>query len=64
MDEEERYTELIIGSSKTKNSILYFLISGELMKILKPVMKVVDADIIVLDNNAILIEFRNTETIL
>ena len=58
MDEDERHTELMIGAPKTQNSIRDIPISRELMKMLKPVRKVVNADYFVLSNDAKPIEPR------
>lgn len=58
MDEDERYTELMIGAPKTQNSIRDIPISRELMKMLKPERKVVNADYFVLSNDMNPIEPR------
>ena len=58
IDENERHTELMIGAPKTQNSIRDIPISRELMKMLKPVRKVVNADYFVLSNDVNPIEPR------
>ena len=58
MDEDERHTELMIGAPKTQNSIRDIPISRELMRMLKPVRKVVNADYFVLSNDVKPIEPR------
>lgn len=58
MDEDERHTELMIGTPKTQNSIRDIPISRELMRMLKPVRKVVNADYFVLSNDVKPIEPR------
>lgn len=58
MDEDERHTELMIGAPKTQNSIRDIPISKELMKMLKPLRKVVNVDYFILSNDANPIEPR------
>ena len=48
----ERHTELIIGTPKTKNSIREIPISKELMKLLRPLKKLMNDDYFVITNEA------------
>ena len=58
MDGQERHTELLIGVPKTQNSIRDIPVTRGLMKILKPIKKVVNADFYVLSNDSNPIEPR------
>ena len=52
IDGEKRHTELIIGTPKTKNSIREIPISKELMKLIRPLKKLMNDDYFVLTNEA------------
>lgn len=49
---DERRTELVIGSPKTKNSIREIPISKELMKLIRPLKKLMNDDYFVITNEA------------
>lgn len=49
---DERRTELVIGTPKTKNSIREIPISKELMKLIRPLKKLVNDDYFVITNEA------------
>ena len=49
---DERRTELVIGSPKTKNSIREIPISKELMKLIRPLKKLMNDDYYVITNEA------------
>jgi integrase len=49
---DERRTELVIGSPKTKNSIRDIPISKELMKLIRPLKKLMNDDYFVITNEA------------
>lgn len=49
---DERRTELVIGSPKTKNSIREIPISKELMKLIRPLKKLVNDEYFVITNEA------------
>lgn len=49
---EERYTELILDSSKTKNSIRDIPMTRDLLKLLKPLKRIVNNNYFVLTNEA------------
>ncbi len=49
---EKRYTELIIGTPKTKNSIREIPMKGDMMKMIKPLKKVVNENFFVLTNES------------
>lgn len=49
---EKRYTELIIGTPKTKNSIREIPMTGDMMKMIKPLKKVVNENFFVLTNES------------
>ncbi len=48
----ERHTELVIGTPKTKNSIREIPISKELMKLIRPLKKLMNDDYFVITNEA------------
>lgn len=50
VEENKRHTELVLDTPKTKNSIREIPMSGELLKILKPIKKVVNDSFYVLTN--------------
>jgi integrase len=52
MEEGERKTELLIDTPKTKNSIREIPMSQDLLKMLKPVKKIVNSDFFVLTNDS------------
>lgn len=52
IDDEKRHTELIMGAPKTKNSIREIPISKELMKLIRPLKKLMNDDYFVLTNEA------------
>lgn len=52
IDEDLRHTEIVIDTPKTKNSIRDIPISLELIKIIKPLKKVVNNDFFVLTNDS------------
>lgn len=49
---KKRYTELIIGTPKTKNSIREIPMTGDMMKMIKPLKKVVNENFFVLTNES------------
>lgn len=52
IDGEKRHTELVMGTPKTKNSIREIPISKELMKLIRPLKKLMNDDYFVLTNEA------------
>lgn len=52
VDEDVRRTELILDTPKTKNSVRDIPITNELLKILKPIKKIVNSNFFVLTNEA------------
>ena len=52
IDGDERHTELVIGTPKTKNSIREIPISKELMKLIRPLKKLVNDEYFVITNEA------------
>jgi integrase len=58
MDVEKRHTKLIVDTPKTKNSIREIPLSKELLKILKPLKRIVNASHYVLSNEVKPIEPR------
>lgn len=52
IDGDKRHTELVIGTPKTKNSIREIPISRELMKMLRPLKKLMNDDYFVITNEA------------
>ena len=50
MDGEKRHTEIIIGTPKTQNSIRDIPMNKELLKMLRPLKKIVNGKIYVLTN--------------
>lgn len=58
LDEGEKHTELLLDTPKTANSIRDIPMSNELLRVLKPIKKVVNDDFFVLSNDAKPIEPR------
>lgn len=58
VDEEVRYTKIVVNEPKTKESNRDIPLSSELLKIIKPLMKVVNGDFYVLSNDEKPIEPR------
>ena len=58
VDEEVRYTKIVVNEPKTKESNRDIPLSSELLKIVKPLMKVVNQDFYVLSNDVNPIEPR------
>ena len=58
LDEGEKHTELLLDTPKTANSIRDIPMSNELLKVLKPIKKVVNDDFFVLSNDTKPIEPR------
>ena len=58
VDEEVRYTKIVVNEPKTKESNRDIPLSSELLKIVKPLMKVVNQDFYVLSNDINPIEPR------
>ena len=58
VDEEVRYTKIVVSEPKTKESNRDIPLSGELLKIVKPLMKIVNQDFYVLSNDVNPIEPR------
>lgn len=58
VDEEVRYTKIVVNEPKTKESNRDIPLSSELLKIVKPLMKVVNQDFYVLSNDIDPIEPR------
>ena len=58
VDEEVRYTKIVVNEPKTKESNRDIPLSSELLKIIKPLMKVVNQDFYVLSNDVNPIEPR------
>lgn len=58
VDEEIRYTKIVVNEPKTKESNRDIPLSSELLKIVKPLMKVVNQDFYVLSNDINPIEPR------
>ena len=52
IDGEKRHTELVMGTPKTKNSIREIPVSKELMKLIRPLKKVMNGNYFVLTNEA------------
>jgi integrase len=52
LEESDRHTELLLDTPKTKNSIRDIPMSRDLLKMLKPIKKVVNASFYVLTNDA------------
>ncbi|MBE6126690.1 MAG: site-specific integrase [Erysipelotrichaceae bacterium] len=58
VDGEERFTEIVVAEPKTRESNRDIPLSGELLKTIRPLMKVVNPDCYVLSNDASPIEPR------
>lgn len=58
IDGNSRHTELVIGTPKTKNSIRDIPMSRELMRLIRPLKKVMNDDYFILTNDASPIEPR------
>lgn len=58
LDEGEKHTELLLDTPKTTNSIRDIPMSNELIKVLKPIKKVVNDNFFVISNDANPIEPR------
>ena len=58
LDEDDKHTELLLDTPKTANSIRDIPMSNELLKVLRPIKKVVNDDYFVLSNDAKPIEPR------
>ncbi len=52
LEEERRYTELLIDTPKTKNSIRDIPMTSDLLRILKPLKKIVNGEFFVLTNDS------------
>lgn len=52
IDGEKRYTEVVIGTPKTKNSLREIPMSKELLKIIRPLKKVMNDEYFILTNEA------------
>ena len=52
IEDNRRYTELVIGSPKTKNSVRDIPMSRELSKLIRPLKKVMNDDYYILTNEA------------
>ncbi len=52
IDGEKRHTEVVIGTPKTKNSLREIPMSKELLKIIRPLKKVMNDDYFILTNEA------------
>ena len=52
IDGEKRHTEVVIGTPKTKNSLREIPMSKELLKIIRPLKKVMNDDFFILTNEA------------
>ena len=51
VDSDKPHTEIVINTPKTKNSLREIPLSKELVRIFKPLMKVVNKDYYILTNN-------------
>ena len=51
VEKDKRYTEILIDSPKTKNSIRDIPMTNELIKLIKPLKKIVNNDFFVLTND-------------
>ena len=58
VDEEVKYTKIVVNEPKTKESNRDIPLSSELLKIIKPILKVVNSDFYVLSNDEKPIEPR------
>ncbi|MDE6309090.1 MAG: site-specific integrase [Muribaculaceae bacterium] len=58
IDDERKYTELIINEPKTPNSVREIPLSSEALKVIKPLMKVVNTGYYVISNDSKPIEPR------
>lgn len=52
LDEDKRYTELLIDTPKTKNSVRDIPMTQDLLRILKPLKKIVNDEFFVLTNDS------------